>query len=59
MDERQTFAQGFIEGWHSVAGPRLDFPEIPSPSIHGGGSEFIHGLMQGIEAGKMQIAEEA
>ncbi len=48
----QTFAQGFIEGWHSVVGAGLHFPEIPSPSIQKSGSEFIRGVMQGIEAAK-------
>ena len=52
MDKRQTFAQGFIEGWHSIVGPRFVFPEIPSPSIHGSGSEYMSGLLQGIEAAK-------
>jgi hypothetical protein len=58
MPKPQTFAQGFIAGWHSIVGPRLDFPEIPSPSIQGSGSEFIHGLMQGIEAAKKFFAEK-
>jgi hypothetical protein len=52
MEKNQTYIDGFLQGWTSVAGPRLHFPEIPAPSIQGNGSPFIHGLMEGIKAAK-------
>ena len=55
MDDNQTFEDGFLEGWHSVVGSRLDLPDVPSPSIQGSGSVYINGLMAGIEAAKKEI----
>jgi len=52
VDDKQQFVRGFLEGWHSIVGPRLDFPSIPPPSIQGSGSNYFHGLMKGIEAAK-------
>ena len=57
MVEQQKFVHGFIEGWHSVVGPRLDFPEIPSPPIQGSGSDYFRGLVAGIEAAKTKAPE--
>jgi len=57
MDNDQSYIDGFLQGWSSVVGPRLDFPEIPAPPIPASGSNFIHGLMEGIAAAKKQIAD--
>ena len=57
MDEKQTFINGFFQGWQSVAGPTLQPPEIQAPSPQPSGSRFIHGLIEGIEAAKKKMAE--
>lgn len=56
MDDQQKYIDGFLEGWQSVAGPRLHFPSIPNPSKPANGSPFIHGLMKGITAAKNEMA---
>lgn len=56
MDDQQKYIGGFLEGWQSVAGPRLHFPNIPKPSKPANGSPFIHGLMRGIAAAKYEMA---
>jgi hypothetical protein len=57
MDNSQTFESGYLQGWSSVLGPRLHFPEMPSPPIQSSGSLFIHGLMEGIAAAKIQLTD--
>ncbi len=57
MGEKQTFLEGFIEGWQSIAGDRLQPPEIATPPTSPVGSKFIHGMMEGIEAAKKRLAE--
>ena len=55
MDDRQKYIDGYLQGWQSVAGPRLHFPDIPVLSSHPAGSPFIHGLIAGIAAAKNEI----
>jgi hypothetical protein len=55
MDDRQKYVDGFLQGWQSVAGPRLHFPDIPVLSSRPAGSPFIHGLIAGIAAAKKEI----
>lgn len=57
MIDKQTFADGFIQGWQSVIGQQFPLPEIPSPSTLGSRSAYIYGLMDGIEAAKKLMAE--
>lgn len=56
MDDQQKYTAGYFEGWQSVAGPRLHFPDIPNPPHQANGSLFIHGLMKGIAAAKYEMA---
>ena len=56
MDDKQKYTAGYLEGWQSVAGPRLHFPDIPNPPNQVNGSLFIHGLMKGIAAAKHEMA---
>ncbi len=56
MENKQTFIDGFIQGWQSVAGPRLPPPEIQTPATQPSGSKFIHGMIEGIEAAKKKLA---
>lgn len=56
MDDQQKYIDGFLEGWQSVAGPRLHFPNIPKPAKPANGSPFIHGLMKGIASAKNEMA---
>lgn len=56
MDDKQKYTAGYLEGWQSVAGPRLHFPDIPNPPSQANGSPFIHGLMKGIAAAKYEMA---
>jgi hypothetical protein len=58
MDEMRTFAHGFTRGWLSVLGPRLILPKIPAPPIQTSGTDYIRGLMGGIEAAKKKLAEK-
>jgi hypothetical protein len=55
MDDRQKYIDGFLQGWQSVAGPRLHFPDIPVLASPPAGSPFIHGLIAGIAAAKKEI----
>lgn len=57
MDEKQTFKDGFVRGWESVVGPALQPPPIEPPPAAAGVSQFMQGLILGIEAGKKKIAE--
>lgn len=57
MDQKQTFNDGFVRGWESVVGPALPPPLIERPPIVPGVSQFMQGLILGIEAGKKKIAE--
>lgn len=57
IDERQTFQDGYVRGWESVVGPALQPPEIERPPVVPGASQFMQGLIMGIEAGKKKIAE--
>jgi hypothetical protein len=57
MDEQQKFQEGFLRGWESVVGPALQPPEIERPPVAAGVSQFMQGLIMGIEAGKKKIAE--
>ena len=59
MSNNQTFADGFVAGLVSEFGPRLIIPEIPAPPIKRIGSDYIHGLMAGIEAAKTKKLEMA
>jgi hypothetical protein len=59
MGDKQTFADGFLAGFFSVMGPRVIIPKISTPPVSKIGSDYIHGLMQGIEAAKKQIVEMA
>lgn len=56
-DKNQTFAEGFILGWQSVLVTGFPFPEIPPSSVDGSGSNYIRGLIEGIEAAKKQLAK--
>jgi hypothetical protein len=55
MDDQQKYIDGFLQGWQSIAGPRLHFPDIPVLSSRPAGSPFIHGLIAGIAAAKKEI----
>jgi hypothetical protein len=57
MQQGQSYTDGFLQGWTSVLGPRLEFPEIPAPPIQSSGSPFIRGMMEGIAAAKKQLAD--
>jgi hypothetical protein len=57
MDNSQTYVNGFLQGWSSVVGLRLDNFDIPAPRVQASGSNFIHRLMEGIAAAKKQIAD--
>jgi hypothetical protein len=55
--EQQTFIDGFIKGWQSVAGSRLRPPDIEPPPTRPRSSKYIHGMLEGIEAAKKKISE--
>lgn len=55
--ESQTFIDGFIKGWQSVAGPRLLPPEIEPPLTRARTSVFLHGMIEGIEAARKKLSE--
>jgi hypothetical protein len=57
MNNRQRFVEGFTDGWSSVLGARFVLPEISAPSIQASGTDYIHGLIVGIEAAKKQMSE--
>ena len=57
MNNKQRFAEGFTDGWSSVFGTTLTLPEISAPSIQASGTDYIHGLIEGIEAAKKKMAE--
>lgn len=56
MNNRQSYSDGFLQGWQSIVGLENLPSEIPPTSVRGSGSPFIYGLMDGIEAGKERIA---
>lgn len=59
MFDRQKFIDGYLQGWQSIAGPRLHFPDIEPPLSYPAGSPFIHGLLKGIAAAKREMAAVA
>ena len=56
MPKKRTFEEGYVQGWLSVFGPQLAFPEIPPPPLQTSGTPYICGMMQGIEAAKLCMA---
>ena len=59
MSNQDRYSEGYATGWTSVLGPRLELEEIPSPPTKAHGSNYILGLLNGIEAARKREKEFA
>jgi len=59
MSNQDRYAEGYATGWASVFGPKLRLAEIPLPPGHAHGSNYILGLIHGIEAARLREKELA
>jgi hypothetical protein len=59
MGIQDRYSEGYATGWASVLGPRLTLVEIPLPPTEAHGSNYILGLINGIEAARAREKELA
>ncbi len=59
MSNKDRYSEGYTRGWASILGPKLALAEIPSPPTEALGSNYIIGLINGIDAARAREKELA